>query len=216
MAEPKVSPIQSPPAAHNGAPTPQHPPQNIMMIQPTPLNGLGALPAVIDCPYCHRRTQTRVHEEDSSMTIVAGIALGCLCICLACLPCILHWCQNIDHYCTGCNQRVVHIQHGGVPQVIAPPQNVPQQYKMENPQQYGDHQSPQPQQQHASGGMQSPSIQQYGIEQAPQNQYFGEAQSPGPYQLGGLQPQPSQLHFEAPSPGANGQPHNQGLPGYAK
>lgn len=34
----------------------------------TPLEHLGDLPADIDCPFCHRRTRTRVGHEDSSLT----------------------------------------------------------------------------------------------------------------------------------------------------
>ena len=35
----------------------------------TPLSGLGSMPAVIDCPFCHQRSKTRVEEHSSSMTM---------------------------------------------------------------------------------------------------------------------------------------------------
>ncbi len=34
----------------------------------TPLERLGELPADIDCPFCHRRTRTRLEHEDSNWT----------------------------------------------------------------------------------------------------------------------------------------------------
>ncbi|KAH8673286.1 hypothetical protein BX600DRAFT_203107 [Xylariales sp. PMI_506] len=107
------------------------------MIHPTPLNQLGGAPAIIDCPFCNQRVQTRVTENDSSMTIVAGIGIGLFCICLSCLPCMLHWFQDVDHTCSSCNQRVCHIPQGGIPQVVSPPGGVPQQYVMGAPQTYG-------------------------------------------------------------------------------
>ncbi|KAK7962119.1 uncharacterized protein PG986_002944 [Apiospora aurea] len=120
----------------------------------TPLSGLGTMPAIIDCPFCHQRTKTRIEEHSSSMTILTGIGIGCLCICLACLPCMLGWFQDIDHYCMNCNQRVAFVADGRPAQVIAPPNNVPQQYNMGNQPQYGQ------QQQQQQGQYQPPAQQQ--------------------------------------------------------
>ncbi|KAI0168268.1 hypothetical protein BJ166DRAFT_623984, partial [Pestalotiopsis sp. NC0098] len=94
----------------------------------TPLHLLGPAPACIDCPYCSRRGLTRVDESDSGMTFVAGIGLGVICICLACLPCCLHWFQDRDHFCAHCGRRVAHVPQGsGVAQVMAPPPGQQQQ-----------------------------------------------------------------------------------------
>ncbi|KAK8016576.1 hypothetical protein PG993_014765 [Apiospora rasikravindrae] len=124
----------------------------------TPLSGLGTMPAIIDCPFCHQRTKTRIEEHSSSMTIITGIGIGCLCICLACLPCMLGWFQDVDHYCVSCNQRVAFVADGRPAQVIAPANNVPQQYHMGSQPQYG--QQPQQSQPQQQGQYQPPAQQQ--------------------------------------------------------
>ncbi|KAK7984776.1 hypothetical protein PG988_002398 [Apiospora saccharicola] len=133
----------------------------------TPLAGLSTMPAIIDCPFCHQRTKTRIEEHSSSMTIITGIGIGCLCICLACLPCMLGWFQDVDHYCMNCNQRVAFVQDGRPAQVIAPANNVPQQYQMGNQPQYG-HQQQQPPQQ--PGQCQPPQEQPQQQQQFPPHQ----------------------------------------------
>lgn len=60
---------------------------------------------------------TRVAKEDSSMTMVAGGLLCLVCICLTCLPCMLGWCQNVDHYCSACGKQLTHKPHDGIVQV---------------------------------------------------------------------------------------------------
>ncbi|KAK8008429.1 hypothetical protein PG991_010980 [Apiospora marii] len=150
----------------------------------TPLGGLGTMPAVIDCPFCHQRTKTRIEEHSSSMTIITGIGIGCLCICLACLPCMLGWFQDVDHYCMNCNQRVAFVADGRPAQVIAPANNVPQQYHMGAQPQYGQQQQQQQppqgqyQPQHAQQQQQFPPQQQQ-QEQSPQQQ--GQADAPPQY-----------------------------------
>ncbi|KAF3022544.1 hypothetical protein E8E14_012649 [Neopestalotiopsis sp. 37M] len=118
----------------------------------TPLHLLGPAPAAIDCPYCGRRGLTRVDESDSSMTILAGIGLGVICICLACLPCCLHWFPDHDHHCSHCGRRVAHVpQSSGVAQVLAPPPHQMQQ---------GYQPTPQPQYHGGGGGQQQQQQQQ--------------------------------------------------------
>ncbi|KAI4591629.1 Piwi-like protein 2 [Pestalotiopsis sp. 9143b] len=114
----------------------------------TPLHLLGPAPACIDCPYCSRRGLTRVDESDSGMTFVAGIGLGVICICLACLPCCLHWFQDRDHFCAHCGRRVAHVPQGsGVAQVVAPPPQQQQGYQMTPQPKYAAQQQQQTQQQ---------------------------------------------------------------------
>ncbi|KAI1857895.1 hypothetical protein JX265_007660 [Neoarthrinium moseri] len=124
-------------------------PQQTHMVHPTPLAQLGAMPALIDCPFCSHRGPTRVDEHSSSTTILAGIGIGCLCICLACLPCMLHWFYDVDHYCTHCNQRVCFVPNGGIPQPVHPQQGAPQHYVMGPQPQYGAQTKTQEQQQQA-------------------------------------------------------------------
>jgi hypothetical protein len=69
------------------------------------------------------------------MTILAGIGLGVICICLACLPCCLHWFPDHDHHCSHCGRRVAHVpQSSGVAQVLAPPPHQMQQGYQPTPQ----------------------------------------------------------------------------------
>ncbi|KAK9771084.1 hypothetical protein SCAR479_12208 [Seiridium cardinale] len=176
--QPQNGPVPPQPAHQaSGTMKGYQPAVNPAMVHPTPLHLLGEASAIIDCPYCNQRAPTRVDEHDSSMTIVAGIGLGILCICAACLPCLLHWFQDVDHFCSHCNQRVAHVPHGGIAQVIQP-QQVPQGYTMEQQPQYGA-QSPQPQQHHQQPPQAQAQYQQH-QQQTPQPLY--EAQSPPPPQ----------------------------------
>ena len=53
-----------------------------------------------------------------------------LIIILTGIPCIAHWCADIDHFCTNCNRRVAHIPNGGQVQVLSDqgPHTVPSSY----------------------------------------------------------------------------------------
>ncbi|KAI0012825.1 hypothetical protein F4779DRAFT_534743 [Xylariaceae sp. FL0662B] len=84
----------------------------------TPLHMLGEQPTWIDCPACRQRTLTKITKEASSMQTIAGLVLCLFCVCLACLPCINHWCENINIYCSSCNARVATIPHDGQIQVM--------------------------------------------------------------------------------------------------
>uniref|UniRef100_A0A0B7KG97 LITAF domain-containing protein n=1 Tax=Bionectria ochroleuca TaxID=29856 RepID=A0A0B7KG97_BIOOC len=88
----------------------------------TPLASLGDHPQFIDCPFCNRRAQTRLNKKGGSMQIVVGAVLCLFCVCLTCLPCILHWCENTEYYCTNCNQKLALRTYDGAMQVFSPPQ----------------------------------------------------------------------------------------------
>ncbi|KAK3998242.1 hypothetical protein QBC44DRAFT_314061 [Cladorrhinum sp. PSN332] len=98
-------------------------PQNMLPVEAsvaTPLNMLGDQPQWIDCPFCQKRTKTRVHKEGTPMQIVAG-ALCCLfCICLTCVPCIAGWFEEMHYFCTGCNNKVAMRPDSGPLQIYAP------------------------------------------------------------------------------------------------
>ncbi|KAK8128613.1 hypothetical protein PG984_009721 [Apiospora sp. TS-2023a] len=103
-----------------------------------PLQCLIDLPAIVDCPFCHHRVLTHTVENDSSMTLITGLALGFACICLACLPCIGGWFQDVDHYCPVCKQRVAYVPYGKPAQIFFPAAGpMPQQYVMGPYPQYG-------------------------------------------------------------------------------
>ncbi|KAI1075391.1 hypothetical protein F5B20DRAFT_387701 [Whalleya microplaca] len=142
--------ITQPPAAyqspgHHTGPQRAPPYTNAIPVLPMPLASLGTLPALIDCPFCNSRCQTRIQEEDSSMTIVAGIGMGLICLCLACIPCLAHWCQDVDHFCSICNQRVAHVPYNGITQPVHPTP-IPQGYNMGTPLPPVGSQPPPPQQ----------------------------------------------------------------------
>lgn len=82
-----------------------------------PLERLGENPEWVDCPFCRKVTKTRVDKEDSTMTMVAGGLLCLVCICLACLPCMLGWAQNTYHVCTQCGKQLAFRPHDGMLQV---------------------------------------------------------------------------------------------------
>jgi len=100
------------------------------------------------------------------MTMVAGGLLCLVCICLTCLPCMLGWCQNIDHFCSSCGKQLTHKPHDGTVQIteaakeaqamnggmqMGPaPGQMPSQYAVPQPSPYGQEQ----QQQYGSPGQQ--------------------------------------------------------------
>ncbi|KAK7928253.1 hypothetical protein PG985_005251, partial [Apiospora marii] len=102
-----------------------------------PLQCLIDLPAIVDCPFCNHRVLTHTIENDSSMTLITGLALGFACICLACLPCLGGWFQDVDHYCPVCKQRVAAVPYGKPAQIFFPSGPMPQQYVMGPYPQYG-------------------------------------------------------------------------------
>ncbi|RMX77849.1 hypothetical protein D0869_09557 [Hortaea werneckii] len=111
-------------------PYPLQQPMNPNFAPVTPLHHLGETEAWIDCPFCHRRTRTRVDKADSSMTYILGLLLCLICICAACIPCLAHWCADIDHYCSECKQRVTHRPYNGNIEVLGEygPATMPSRY----------------------------------------------------------------------------------------
>ncbi|KAK8051017.1 LPS-induced tumor necrosis factor alpha factor [Apiospora rasikravindrae] len=135
----KVQPPQQPPPNDGSMPQLQAPGYAV------PLQCLGDLPAIVDCPFCHHRVLTQTIENDSSMTLLTGLALGFACICLACLPCLGGWFQDVDHYCPVCKQRVAFSAYGKQTQVFFPSGPMPpQQYVMGPYPQYGPGPAPPP------------------------------------------------------------------------
>jgi len=127
-------PAQQPPAYHEATTDKSQMPYNHSQPMPaqnqmgqghmvTPLERLGEEAAWVDCPYCKRITQTRVGQEHSTMTVLSGFLLGCLCICLACLPCIMHSCADVDQYCSNCNKKLTHMPYDKPIRVVAVREN---------------------------------------------------------------------------------------------
>ncbi|KAI6080657.1 hypothetical protein F4821DRAFT_265677 [Hypoxylon rubiginosum] len=85
----------------------------------TPLHMLTEKPTRIECPFCRQRAMTRVTKEGTSTQTLAGVVLCLFCVCLACLPCVGGWCENVNIFCSSCNNRVATIPHDG-PLSLAP------------------------------------------------------------------------------------------------
>ena len=119
----------------------------------TPIEQLGEVPAWIDCPYCKRRTQTRVQQVGSSSqeygdpisivwkhtnSLLSLLSIVCclICICLVCLPSMAGWLSDFEHYCTNCGNKVAKRSHDGGPVQVFAPQatgDVPTIYKTAMP-----------------------------------------------------------------------------------
>ncbi|KAG7285694.1 hypothetical protein NEMBOFW57_007987 [Staphylotrichum longicolle] len=94
----------------------------------TPLNMLGDRPQWIDCPFCQRRTMTRLNTEGTSMQIVAGVLCCLLCVCLTCVPCLAHWFEETTYFCSQCNNKVAMRSENGQISVYGPAAAVPSKY----------------------------------------------------------------------------------------
>ncbi|KAH8599427.1 hypothetical protein B0O99DRAFT_591276 [Bisporella sp. PMI_857] len=112
-----IQPLQAAPPAYveSYVPQKQQPqnPDNQQMV--TPLHLVSIQPTWIDCPYCRKRTMTRTEEHGEGMQIVVGAVLCLICICLAVVPCVAHWFEETEVYCSDkeCNKIIGVIPHGG-------------------------------------------------------------------------------------------------------
>jgi lipopolysaccharide-induced tumor necrosis factor-alpha factor len=93
-----------------------------------PINQLGDRPQWIDCPFCNQRTMTRVATEGTSMQIVAGVLCCLLCVCLACVPCMAHWFEETNYFCSKCHNKVATRPESGMIIVHAPVTVVPSKH----------------------------------------------------------------------------------------
>ncbi|KAE8327521.1 LITAF-like zinc ribbon domain-containing protein [Aspergillus sergii] len=79
-----------------------------------PLTVLSNRPTVVDCPYCHARTATRIE-------LIVGPQATCWsCICCiffgplgALIPCILPSCKDCAHYCGSCGRPLAVVKRRG-------------------------------------------------------------------------------------------------------
>jgi hypothetical protein len=78
----------------------------------TPLHMLGNQSDIIDCPFCRRRTETKVKLTASKTThkIAAGLFFTTLGGVVA--PYKLNWKSNVSHYCSNCEHKVAYRKHG--------------------------------------------------------------------------------------------------------
>ncbi|VUC27908.1 unnamed protein product [Clonostachys rosea] len=74
----------------------------------TPLHLLGDQSDMIDCPFCRRRTETRVKKHPSVVTHVTATTLFVTTVVGAAAPYVGRWSNHISHYCTNCDHKVAH------------------------------------------------------------------------------------------------------------
>lgn len=172
------------------------------MQQPTYVTTLGRLqeqPELVDCPFCQHQAMTRVAKEDSSMTMIAGGLLCLVCICLTCLPCMLGWCQNVDHFCSKCGKQLTHKPHDGTTQITEAAREAQNRLGLAGGQQRGPapgqvpSQYGMPPQQQPMQHQQTGVSMEYGSQQQQQQQPYGQTYaSPQP------QPEIQQMSAERP------------------
>ncbi|KAL6918572.1 hypothetical protein FSHL1_009997 [Fusarium sambucinum] len=78
----------------------------------TPLHLLGDQPESIDCPYCLRRSETRVRKKPSSTTHLQAVALLMTTVCGAAAPYMKKWSFDIEQFCQNCDKRVMYRARG--------------------------------------------------------------------------------------------------------
>ncbi|ATY62271.1 LPS-induced tumor necrosis factor alpha factor [Cordyceps militaris] len=136
-----------------------------------PLHQLADTPQSVDCPFCHKRTKTVVKKEGGSMQFIVGGVLCLVCICLTCLPCMLHWFEDTDWFCSECNNKIAMRRNEGAIQVLGPTQVVASQYgqeqQMQNPQQQQQQPQVAPSQNVQQAGLQHADVSQHEIQSQP-------------------------------------------------
>ncbi|KAF4466357.1 hypothetical protein FALBO_6782 [Fusarium albosuccineum] len=78
----------------------------------TPLHLLGDQPDSIDCPFCHRRTDTRVKKKPSNATHLQAVVLLFTTVCGVAAPYVAKWSFDIEQFCDSCNNRVAYRSQG--------------------------------------------------------------------------------------------------------
>ncbi|KAH7629663.1 hypothetical protein B0T09DRAFT_134640 [Sordaria sp. MPI-SDFR-AT-0083] len=123
--------VSQPPPAYQ-PPTKMEQPQPQPVPGVVPLTQLGGGPQWIDCPFCRRRTQTRVEKDGGGTQVLVGFLCCLVCVCLACVPCLAGWFEEWNYYCTGCGQRVACKKDDHL-QVFGPTTIVPSKYASGGP-----------------------------------------------------------------------------------
>lgn len=96
----------------------------------TPLHLLSDRPEFVDCQMCEQRARTRVEKKGEGMQFLTGALLCLVCICLAPLPCCLHWFEQTNWYCDKCGKQIATRTPESPVHVLPPPHalSVPSQY----------------------------------------------------------------------------------------
>ncbi|KAH7037030.1 uncharacterized protein B0I36DRAFT_313169 [Microdochium trichocladiopsis] len=78
----------------------------------TPLHLLGDQPDTVDCPFCQRRSITRVKKKPSLATHAAATGLFLTTIGGTVVPYAKQWKSHVSHYCNNCNRKVAQRRNG--------------------------------------------------------------------------------------------------------
>ncbi|CAJ2502641.1 Uu.00g100350.m01.CDS01 [Anthostomella pinea] len=78
----------------------------------TPLHQLTDTPLWINCPFCNKRTKTQSSVEGTAMQILSSVLCCLICVPLVCLPCVCHWFEETNIFCSACRNRVAVISDG--------------------------------------------------------------------------------------------------------
>ncbi|KAG9251777.1 uncharacterized protein F5Z01DRAFT_266098 [Emericellopsis atlantica] len=101
----------------------------------TPLHLMSEVPEWVDCQMCQQRTRTRIEKKGEGMQFLTGALLCLVCICLAPLPCCLHWFEQTNWYCDKCGKQIATRTPESPVHVLPPPHalSVPSQYGGQQP-----------------------------------------------------------------------------------
>ncbi|KAM5341163.1 hypothetical protein ACJ41O_015272 [Fusarium nematophilum] len=99
----------------------------------TPLHLLGDQPDSIDCPFCLRRTETRVKKKPSNVTHLQAVALLMTTVCGAAAPYLAKWSFDVEQFCTRCNNRVTYKSQGKELHICKAPESWKQPSKYSDP-----------------------------------------------------------------------------------
>ncbi|KAF4459606.1 hypothetical protein FALBO_13620 [Fusarium albosuccineum] len=113
--ESMIVPSQSP------APVAVHPPGADTV---TPLNLLGDQSDTVDCPFCQRRSVTKVKKEASGTTHGIAVALFFTTLFGVIFPYTCHCAPHISHYCKNCGRKVAHQQRGSPMEALGTPDHL--------------------------------------------------------------------------------------------
>ncbi|KAH7152627.1 hypothetical protein EDB81DRAFT_881593 [Dactylonectria macrodidyma] len=97
---------------------------NPMVDTVTPLHLLDDQPDTVDCPFCRRRTETRVKKSPSLMTHVAATTLLITTVGGAVAPYARNWKSHVSHYCENCNRKVAYRRQGERMQPLGTPDHL--------------------------------------------------------------------------------------------
>ncbi|KXJ93637.1 hypothetical protein Micbo1qcDRAFT_231336 [Microdochium bolleyi] len=91
----------------------------------TPLHLLSDQPDTIDCPFCQRRSVTRVEKKASVATHTAATALFFATLGGAVVPYAKNWKSHVSHFCNNCDCKVAERRYGqGTMQPLGTPEHL--------------------------------------------------------------------------------------------